>query len=250
MLEKQLGEVLFSAEAKARDQVLAHLKEQLDACETSMAQERADCSREVQVKNEALREAADKLQEMAAQLQSVQVELAAKCDRHGEEVAGILERSHAERAALVVGFEEEKAGLERQLDQALFDPAKASLGQESLHLREKLRSCEMEMEEAAAERARQKEEERELLSVARGDAEQLRSTVSSLEQQLWAAHSQHAEQCDRHIQELGEILETNHAERAELVAAFGEEKAGLEKQVGGRESSLLTTYWSESNLSS
>ena len=108
MLEKQLGEVLFSAEA---DQVLARLKEQLDACETSLAEERA----EVQVKNDALREADGKLEEMAGRFESAQVEHGAQCDRHIQEVAGVL----GEREEMVAAFEEEKAGLERLHMQSL-----------------------------------------------------------------------------------------------------------------------------------
>jgi chromosome segregation ATPase len=189
-------------------------RQQLDESGTSLAQTR-------QVTDKSLLDAHDKLEEMAASVEALEEQLSAalsqyvaKCDRHGEEVGRILERNLAERAELVAGFEEEKAGLERQLDQALFDPAKAALGQESLHLREKLRSCEIEMEEAVAERARQKEEERELLSAARGETEQLRSTVSSLDEQIRAAHSQHAEQCDRYLQELGGSVEESKADRA------------------------------------
>jgi len=55
--------------------------------------------------------------------------------------------------------------------------------------------------------------------------DELRSTVVSLEEQLSAANAEHAAQCDRHIQEVAGVL----GEREEMVAAFEEEKAGLER---------------------
>ena len=72
----------------------------------------AEHAEQVQVKNDALREADEKLQEMAARVQSARVEHAEQCDRHVAEVSGMVEKKRAERAELVAAFEEEKSQLQ------------------------------------------------------------------------------------------------------------------------------------------